>query len=974
MLLAYTGLQRNPASPSMALVCVPDAYYDGAPGSSPHTILSLHGESLIDSSSDPKTLVNTSVTISTAQQKFGASALYFNGSARLTTSQITDFIFGTSDFTLEAQVYPLATGAQRIIVRSASGGVYPFSLAISSGAKFAFFCCNGVSAVMQLLSTTTVTTGRWWHLFAVRRGNAFFLFVDGAPEASMTNTLTLTENGVNVSVGAYNGGAEAFNGYIDDLRVTRGVARALPTIDVPTAAFGDSVLTDPHFASVAVLLHGESLVDSSGTPKTLTAYNGAAVSTAQKQFGASSLASTTTNQSRIETDHTGCRLTGDFTVECFLRMNTVLSGKFFISSRWAGAGTRQVYIYCSADGELKAAILGATISSTKTVVVDVWYHVAVVRASGKAFMFVDGQLTGVVASANDQTFDTGWAVGCADVATIGASNASCFIDEFRVTQGVARYTANFTPPVMTFCDSSAGSAAPPVAAPAPPPMPQPPVPQPITFAASSVATLSGLVGTPIGSTTLATITCADAAMTVSLSETVPGLTFDYTANVLTVSGTPTAPGGAHRVVVSYVASDGSYSIRGSTEHTINIADAAVPFVVGSCASASGRVGQPIDVVLCEPTIAANVPGVTISPDRSFPPGLLSWVWTPGASSAGVLRFAGTPEVGAIFSGTLTVTYRTAGWPQEVLGTSTHQISISAAYVAPTPAPAPAPAPPAPSPSAPPPPPPAPTPGPGPDPFLSSVKVLHRFESITTGDLLGTPFYSFPATIGPAFIGDVALTIGAVGSGALLSTPDGIGAYVDGLDGADGALTVECMVDIDAACWAAMTAPGADQRICPIVGYREAALFGRAVWMLGLVRSGGIVFPVFWRRVTTGATGSYVVAMGSLTWRPGRFVHIAFNSLVSGSLATTAAWFDGAVAAGGNVSIASLLASPSGFLQVGGDCPLIEWVVNTGRSSSVVPLSGVVDELRITAPGRYDSYTAPPIALPAMARVIPWPNY
>lgn len=213
----------------------PNSYY-----AYEQTVLSLHGESLLDSSTPQKTVTNLGAALSSTQKRFGASAIYFaGGTARLRVSQVDALIFGAEDFTLEAWVFPLATTAQRILVRSESGGVYPYSLAISSVGKFSFFCCNSGSSVITISSSVSVVANQWWHLLAVRSGSSFYLFVDGVLEGSGTFTGALVENGVPLSIGAYNGGSEAFNGYIDDLRITRGVARNLVAFTPPAITFCD---------------------------------------------------------------------------------------------------------------------------------------------------------------------------------------------------------------------------------------------------------------------------------------------------------------------------------------------------------------------------------------------------------------------------------------------------------------------------------------------------------------------------------------------------------------------------------------------------------------------------------------------------------------------------------------------------------------------------------------------------------------
>ena len=78
-------------------------------------------------------------------------------------------------------------------------------------------------------------------------------------------------------------------------------------------------------------------------------------------------------------------------------------------------------------------------------------------------------------------------------------------------------------------------------------------------------------------------------MTIAQSEAVGGLTFSYSAGVLSVAGTPTGSTRVQRVVVSYVSSDGNSTIRGSTTHEITLVKASEVLTIGSMASAAGKV-------------------------------------------------------------------------------------------------------------------------------------------------------------------------------------------------------------------------------------------------------------------------------------------------------------------------------------------------------------------------------------------------
>jgi hypothetical protein len=94
-----------------------------------------------------------------------------------------------------------------------------------------------------LSGTSTLTNNTWYHFAACRSGSTLKLFVDGVEEYSGTDTTDYT------SSASFNAGDRQdldpfgqypLDGYIDDLRITKGVARYTANFTPPTAAFPDS--------------------------------------------------------------------------------------------------------------------------------------------------------------------------------------------------------------------------------------------------------------------------------------------------------------------------------------------------------------------------------------------------------------------------------------------------------------------------------------------------------------------------------------------------------------------------------------------------------------------------------------------------------------------------------------------------------------------------------------------------------------
>jgi hypothetical protein len=145
---------------------------------------------------------------------------------------------------------------------------------------------NGNGVLFDLSTSTTsfsLSTGTWYHIAAVRNGSSFKIFVDGVERASTTNTSALynatnaftigAESGVErasttntsalynatnaFTIGAESSGQQqAINGYLDDIRVTKGAALYSSNFTPPTSALTNTVSS----GTVVLRLNGDSLI------------------------------------------------------------------------------------------------------------------------------------------------------------------------------------------------------------------------------------------------------------------------------------------------------------------------------------------------------------------------------------------------------------------------------------------------------------------------------------------------------------------------------------------------------------------------------------------------------------------------------------------------------------------------------------------------------------------------------------------
>lgn len=229
------------------------------------------------------------------------------------------------------------------------------------------------------------------------------------------------------------------------------------------------LLAQDFYDDVSLLLHcngangSTTFVDSSKHGHVVTANGNAQISTAQSKFGGAS-AAFDGNGDYIDAGSSSSFAfgTGPFTVECFVRFAALpstnqISGivgtltSTTVASTdawWLGiyniSGTQNLYLGRHGDGVINAR-------TPWTPALNTWYHIAATRdASNVVRLFIDG-VSQTVTSTNN------W--GSANLSRTGPLMAGViatpfylngYIDDLRITKGVARYTGSFTPPQRQF--------------------------------------------------------------------------------------------------------------------------------------------------------------------------------------------------------------------------------------------------------------------------------------------------------------------------------------------------------------------------------------------------------------------------------------------------------------------------------------------------------------------------------------------
>lgn len=401
-----------------------------------------------------------------AQAKFGSTSILFAGDGGNLdvdlSTKFADVDLGQHDFTVEAWIRcDTTTGADQVMAFHPSGNLH-CGILVSNNSLFIERSTNGTTYT-QTDSTLDVADDTWHHIAMVKYNGVITMYMDGAAGGTtvtgvLDEILHTLDSSAKIHIGDDNSASNGFHGWMDGIRITKGLARyreAFTPREQPFPTSGPT-RTDEHFDNVKLLLdasgtHGAtSTTDQSNDARTVTFQGNAQVTVGENHFERNSFLLDGTGDYLTVPDSADWNFSGAFTIEGWFKSDNNAAAQVLFSQQEAGVGGVQAYYNGSTDISVSIGSTSIFTTSDPVFTDDTWYHVALTRdGSNNWDLWLNGTSIGSVTDATAiGNSSSAFAIGTR--ADLPNSYWVGNITDFRITDGVARYTANFEPPRGSF--------------------------------------------------------------------------------------------------------------------------------------------------------------------------------------------------------------------------------------------------------------------------------------------------------------------------------------------------------------------------------------------------------------------------------------------------------------------------------------------------------------------------------------------
>ena len=384
----------------------------------------------------------------------GGSVLFDGNGDYMDITTATAADFGTGDFTVEVWWYPTTPTENVVLIAgftnatNTSNNVCEFYLGVSTGYLRPHINTNYSGTWTTRIETDKFCIDRTWnHVAYVRNGNVGNIYINGkkGPDTAinaaaqfnnpfsalrlMTSRQTTTNFGV---------------GHLQDLRIVKGTAVYTADFTPPTAP-----LTAITNTEVLTLTNKHDLFDAHKGARITS--SGVTASTAQRKFTTSDSFYFNGSNCYLQTNQANTAFgTRDFTLEAWVYMTSVSGSRNIYDGRTsANQAVPTIYVL---DGTLYYYVAQSNRIDGGSVSADTWYHIAVARSGTSTKMFVNGTQVGSTYTDNNSYVSAGSGINVywGNYSGNLGGDYIGYMQDMRITNGLARYTSNFTAPTLTF--------------------------------------------------------------------------------------------------------------------------------------------------------------------------------------------------------------------------------------------------------------------------------------------------------------------------------------------------------------------------------------------------------------------------------------------------------------------------------------------------------------------------------------------
>lgn len=418
-------------------------------------LLTLQNATFIDNSTNNYTITSNGDSVPRQFNPFGwtsttgsaaaysatnyGGSMYFDGTGDYLN--LTGAAFGTGNFTLECWVNATSAPSDKSIFegRTSGSGSTGFTLTAFTGTSIRIY--SGTSALITASSVNYVNS--WCHVAVVKSSGTTTLYINGVSVGTTTSLGNLTDTSWIIGAGRYATPPSVdafFPGYISNFRIVRGQA-------VYSSNFAPPVSLLSFNANAVLQVNGTSaaIYDSSMITTYETAGNSISTGVIKKYGNSSMLFDGTGDYLFTPASANFGFGTGDFTIEFWLYLNSTALQT--VVSFLTTASSTAPHIYIAAGGSIRYFTASADRITGSTLVTGTWYHVALSRSGSSTRMFINGTQAGsTYTDTNNYGASNPFLVANYGSPPHNSEMLSGYIDDLRITLGIARYNTNFTPP------------------------------------------------------------------------------------------------------------------------------------------------------------------------------------------------------------------------------------------------------------------------------------------------------------------------------------------------------------------------------------------------------------------------------------------------------------------------------------------------------------------------------------------------